>query len=99
MPETTTRASVNARAERFHAKNPHVMPEIVRLARALKARGLSHYSIKGLFEIVRFNVAVSTQGDLFKLNNSYSAWYARKIMDECPDLAGFFSTRKQTSLN
>jgi len=42
------------RFRRFHEQNPHVMTELVRLARQLKASGYDRYSIKGLWEVLRW---------------------------------------------
>ncbi len=84
------------RFDQFHRDHPDVYVELVRLARQVKARGFSRYSIKGLFEIVRWNVAVGKgPDDDFKLNNNLSAFYAREIMRREHDLKGFFQLREQ----
>jgi len=49
-----------------------------------------------LFGVVRYDHALRTDVDPaepFKLNNNYRAFYARKIMAEVPELAGFFEVR------
>jgi hypothetical protein len=49
-------------------------------------------------EVLRFHRTVSgPAGDAWKINNSYSSRLARKAMQDCPDLAGFFSTRELRS--
>lgn len=87
--------------KRFYAfteANPHVYRRIVQLARKAKMRGLDHYSLDGIFHVMRWEIAIRTKGDdQFRLNNSYTAMYARMVMEREPDLAGFFETRKQTS--
>lgn len=77
----------------FHCDNPKVYHELVRLARRLHIRGRKHYGIKALFEVVRYDLALETTDAEFKLNNNFTALYARLIMREIPDLAGFFETR------
>lgn len=92
------RGTIRDRFRAFDRANPEVYRELVKLARTLKRRGYDRYSIKGLFEVVRFNRNVQTNGDGgFKINNDFSALYARKIMRECPDLDGFFETRERRS--
>jgi len=80
------------RAAAFHANNPHVYALLVRLARYAQSKGLRRWGIKAAFEVLRFK-AIETVGDLYKLNNNYTAWYAREIMRREPDLSEFFATR------
>jgi len=43
-------------------------------------------------------MSIETQDpDGWKLNNNYTSRYARLVMDECPDLDGFFNTRELQS--
>ena len=77
----------------FHAENPHVYNELVRLARHAKRKGLDRWSIASLFEIVRWETALRTSGSMFKLNNNYKPYYARLIMANEENLRGFFRTR------
>lgn len=81
------------RAAWFHLHNPHVMRMAVDLARHVKAKGLTRYSMKAIWEVLRFR-AIESHGDKYKLNNSYTAWYARAIMCTYPDLQGFLVTRE-----
>jgi hypothetical protein len=79
----------------FHEKNPQVYAELLRLARLLKARGHKRIGMKMLFEQLRWQHALKTT-DLsgFKLNNNYTAYYARMLMERNLDLVGFFETRE-----
>lgn len=84
------------KAEAFHARNPHVLARLHDLALGLLMRGHVRYSVKGLFEIIRFEEAMRTTGmatEGLKLNNDLTASYARMLMEEDPRLAGFFETR------
>lgn len=78
----------------FHAANPHVYRELVALARDATSRGVYRIGIGMLFEVLRWNVALRTGGDEFKLNNNYRSYYARLIMANEPDLGGVFETRQ-----
>jgi len=80
--------------QRFHQENPQVYRELVRLARAWQSRrGTGKVGMKMLFEVLRWQLAMSTTGDDFKLNNNYTSYYARLVMAENPDLRGLFQTR------
>lgn len=78
----------------FHENNPHVFMKLRALALDLKQRGLEKYSIKGLYEVVRWQYAFEYGKDeQYRLNNNYTAYYARLLMEAEPDLKGFFSLR------
>lgn len=51
-------------------------------------------SINLLFERLRWYTEIETQGDPFKVNNTFRAWYARLLMRQEPALAGVFETRR-----
>jgi hypothetical protein len=78
----------------FHRLNPHVYDELVRLTWELKHRGIERVGIKMLFEVLRWQHALRTRGDDFKLNNNYHSYYARLIMLNEPGLKGIFQTRR-----
>ena len=62
------------------------------LALRLKKVGVESYGMKALFEILRFNALLSVDSK-FKLSNNYTSLYARLLMQQEPELAGFFVTR------
>ena len=79
----------------FDDGNPQVYAELCRLARLWRdRRELRHLGIATLYEVTRWNLALTTDGDAFKLNNNHRALYARKIMAHEADLAGLFAIRK-----
>lgn len=79
----------------FDRENPQVYQKLVEFARRAKSRGVDHYGIGALFEVLRWHtrVEVGAKADEWKFNNNYRAYYARKIMDSEPDLKDFFETR------
>ncbi len=94
QPDLFTRAgSHTERAAAFHAENPHVFEALRRRALRAKRRGYKP-GIKCLFELLRWSHGMSTQGDEFKLNNNYTAYYARLLMEREPELRGFFELRE-----
>ena len=70
-----------------------MLVELVQLIKQLKERGHTQYSMKGLFEVLRHRHALKTTSEDFKLNNNYTAYYARLIMDQYPEHEGFFHLR------
>lgn len=79
----------------FHLTNPHVYTELVRLARDLSDRGHRKIGMKMLFEVLRWQTMMRTTDNHspFKLNNNYTAHYARLITMGEPDLAQVFEIR------
>jgi hypothetical protein len=64
----------------------------------VRRTGRTHYSMKGIFERVRWHHDIETNTrEPFKLNNNYTARYVRLIEKEYPNLVGFFRTRELTS--
>lgn len=87
-------ATIDERFQAFHAANPHVYDELVRLARRAKRAGATKIGIGMLFEVLRWRRTMATGGDDFKLNNVLRSRYARTIMECEHDLAGIFETRE-----
>ena len=80
-------------------KNPRLLPHLARIALELKHRGHQRYSVDGVFHIARWETGEST-GDLnLKINNNYSAFAARDLMEQYPQLEGFFQLRIQRPRN
>lgn len=82
---------------RFHEENPHVYERLKRLAFKLKVRGVDRWGMKALYEILRYEEAVATNSPaaLYRLNNNFTALYARMLMEQEPDLEGFFELRQR----
>ena len=90
---TFTDADARSFAE-YHAANPDVYAALRRFALEARRAGRAHLGIKALVERVRWYTTVEARGDAFKVNNSYAPHYARLLMAQEPELAGFFETRK-----
>lgn len=81
--------------EEFHAANPQVYEELVRLCRQGKEAGLKKIGIRMLWEVARWNMLMSTKRNSpFKLNDHYHSRYSRLIILMEPDLADMFELRK-----
>jgi hypothetical protein len=79
----------------FHQDNPTVYRDLVAICRSLKAQGFTHYSADAVYHVLRYqrDINLPVGDDGFKLNNNYTSRYARMIMANEPDLAGFFHLR------
>ena len=80
----------------FHEANPDVYEQLVVVARQVKRSGRKHWSTKAAFEVLRYT-RLDTTGEIWKLNNSFTPLYARLVMDQEPDLTGFFEVRDRTA--
>lgn len=79
----------------FHAKNPKVYTNLVRLAREARANGKRKVGIELLWNVMRWEMWLQTSDEDFKLNNNYKAFYARLIMGNEADLIGIFNLRSK----
>ncbi len=92
-------ATIRARFLRFHAENPEVYRELVGMARELKTAGHDRFGLRMLWETLRWRRMVRTVDPSgYKLNDQYTAHYARRMMDREDDLAGTFETRQIRTL-
>lgn len=83
-----------SRFAEYHTANPQVYAALRRFALDAKRAGRDRLSINMLFERVRWHTDIDAQGDTFKVNNSFRAYYARLLMEQEPELRGFFETRR-----
>lgn len=99
MTQKENTMSIKDRFDEFDAQHPEVNEQLVRLARQWRSHGNKRLGMKTLFERLRWEWHVAGLRDDrgFKLNNDFTALYARKIMAENPDLDGMFETRALVS--
>jgi hypothetical protein len=87
-------AGLEAKFWEFHTQNPDVYQKLRSLALQMRRRGVEQYSIKSLFEVLRWHHALTTNDPSgYKLNNNYTSFYARLLMEREPELEGFFELR------
>ena len=79
----------------FDQANPHIWDLFVQFSHEIRTNH-SHFSSDAVLHRIRWEVATTTteyESGSYKINNNYSAYYARKLMDADPSFAGFFRTR------
>lgn len=84
--------------EQYDADNPHIWQAFVHYSVQAKAKGFLHYGAKGIFEIIRFNTAERGK-EPFKVNNTYTPDYARKMELKFPEFKDFFEKRQLKKVN
>jgi hypothetical protein len=79
--------------QRVKIEKPWLLSQLADLAIEAKRRGLQHWSADALFHVLRWETGTKI-GDLgLKANNNHTALVARDLMNEYPELKGFFRTR------
>lgn len=94
QPVYAKAATIQERFEEFHKRNPQVYNAMRSLALGMKRRGFRRWSTKAVYEVMRWQYAMQTQGEAFKLSNDFTSRYARLLMAQEPELDGFFDTRE-----
>ncbi len=94
--ENRGKPTIDERFAHFHAANPHVLDEMLELARARLDRGETRIGAKALYEELRQSLRVRKFGE-WKLNNDFTATYARKLIEAEPRLEGMIELRRRKS--
>src|SRR5210317_906386 len=85
-------------AMNFDAAHPEVWVLFRKFTFERIYQGFQHYSAKNVWERIRWETDKPDHEEgQFKLNNNYTAYYARKFMRMYPEHDGFFRIRKQPS--
>lgn len=89
-------ATPRERFESFHAANPQVYDAIERMTSMMAVRGRKRIGMKMLFEVLRWNYYMTTTDpeSEYRLNNNYTAYYAREIIKRHPEWASMFALRE-----
>ncbi len=77
----------------YDKENQEIWEKFVEIAKEAKRKGFIRYSSKGIFEILRWQTKVHGN-DGWKVNNSYTADYARKLEETHKEFKGFFVKRE-----
>lgn len=85
--------TIEERFRDFDSKNPQVFMNILVLARA-RVRAGRRLSMKGIFEDLREAwQKVDTKSD-YRLDNTWTSFYSRKLTREYPEFIGLIEQRK-----
>jgi len=78
----------------YHKGNPEVFVFFKMFAEQAWNAGRLRYSAKTIMERVRWDMEMKHPGSEFKINNDWTALYARFLMYVEPKFRGFFATRE-----
>lgn len=79
--------------DEFDRAHPHIYEHFRRYAIFVSERR-DRYSAKAIFHRVRWEIEFETDEE-FKIDDGWISHYARKFIDEFPDLDGFFQMRNR----
>ena len=80
--------------EVFHKANPSVYEMFKKFSFEASVNN-KNYSARGIFHRIRWETSVNSDDPAFKLNDIWTAYYARKFMQDHPEMSGFFRLRKE----
>lgn len=83
--------------KKWDEKNPHFYPLFERFALQLADRGHRQIGVALIFERIRWESMIRTDGEPWKLNNNYRAIYARRFMRDHPRFDELFRLRELTA--
>lgn len=86
--------SIQERFEAFHQLNPWILRHLETLTADCVERGLTRIGIGMLFEVLRWQYGIATQGEPWKLNNDFRSRYVRRLLELHPEWSSLFETRK-----
>lgn len=89
----TTELNMNERFTIFHEANPHVYDHFSRFTKQAIDAGMKKLGVSFIFERMRWESMIVTNGDPYKLNNSYRSYYSRMFEAKNPEYAGLFTKR------
>ncbi|MCZ1006819.1 hypothetical protein [Streptomyces lydicus] len=87
-----SRPTLTDRFLAFHGEHPYVYRALERLTADRLAAGATRVGLKALFEDLRWQLPPGTRG----LDNSFTALYARKLIEDHPHWAPAFELRRRT---
>lgn len=79
--------------EAYDKENPEIWEAFVKFTLEAEAAGRKRVGAKMIYERIRWFTQIEAKTG-FKLNNNYTAYYARKFQKVYPELKGIFETRK-----
>ena len=78
----------------WHKQNPHVYELFEKFTLDAISKGHERLSAWLIVNRIRWETAVETRGDDFKISNDFIAYYARLFMHNHPRYEGFLKTKQ-----
>lgn len=96
-PDYAPHLTIAERFAIFHQQNPHVADTLELLAEQWFRAGHTRVGIKALYERARWESGVTTAGDVWRLNNDWTAHYSRLLLARRPEWADRIHLRELRS--
>ena len=92
----TTGITIEAAFRKFDRENPEIYRLFVKYAYyMLQKKGMNKISSKLIINRIRWEIYVETMtGDPYRINDAFTAHYARKFINEYPHLEKHFELRR-----
>ena len=97
MNPISRREEMREECRKFNARNPEVWRLFERFAFEKLHLGYGHFSAKAIVERIRWETSLGDGAPDLKMNDHYTAFYARRFAAIHPVHAEFFRIRKQKS--
>lgn len=81
--------------EQFDNNNPQIWDLFMRFTFDTILAGHKRFSADSILHRIRWETSVITNNSHHKINNNFSADYARKFMSEFPQFKNFFEIRRR----
>lgn len=89
--------SQDSQFARWLEANPHVLQAFCHYAFEARRAGMEHIGGKHIIERLRWESAIRSNGDAYKINNNWTSRLVRSAIDRHPELAAMFETRELRS--
>lgn len=93
MQKVAENGDIKAKWWDWHKLNPHIYKEFEYLTFQLIKNGVKKSSAWLVINQMRWNYAIQTKGDKFKISNDYIAYYTRLFQHYHPEHENFFTTK------
>lgn len=88
--------TIEEQFEIYNQANPHIWYAFMEEAFEQLRQGRKHLSAKAIIEKLRYETNLRAKDfQKFKINNSFTSLYARKLIEEFPEFASFFELRER----
>lgn len=91
---TTSNKSIFIDFEKYDSENPQIWEAFVHFSFKAIGKGFKRIGARQVFEAIRWETKVQGN-DGFKVNNSYTSYYARKFVEKFPQHKDLFVFRQQ----
>jgi len=87
----------NEKFWKYHRENPQIYEAFKKVTLRAIQRGFKHFSAEAVFNVIRWETAVTANEDQFKVNNNFRSYYSRLFCIDYPEHKDFFFRRGSKS--